>query len=46
MQKSTYPLYLGGHAETPNHALEVLDKYSQAVVTRVALADEAIMDAR
>ena len=40
----TYPYYLGGVAEAPNHDLEVTDKFSGEVATRVALADDAAID--
>ncbi len=39
MLKPSYPLYVANAAETPNTALEVLDKYSGQVATRVAMAD-------
>ncbi|WP_426030597.1 aldehyde dehydrogenase family protein [Caulobacter sp. DWP3-1-3b2] len=42
--KSTYPLYLANEAKTPNQDLEVTDKYSGQVATRVALADAATID--
>jgi len=42
--KAAYPLYLANEALTPNQDLEVIDKYSGAVATRVALADAAIID--
>jgi acyl-CoA reductase-like NAD-dependent aldehyde dehydrogenase len=41
---ATYPYYLANEAEAPNHDLEVLDKYSGEVATRVALADDAAID--
>lgn len=40
----TYPYYLANVAEAPNHDLEVKDKYSGEVATRVALADDAAID--
>jgi acyl-CoA reductase-like NAD-dependent aldehyde dehydrogenase len=43
MQKS-YPCYVGGVAETPNQDLEVLDKWSGEVATRVPLVDAATID--
>jgi acyl-CoA reductase-like NAD-dependent aldehyde dehydrogenase len=43
--KETYPLYLAGEAKTPNHDLEVTDKYTGKVATRVAMADPATIDA-
>lgn len=39
--RESYPLWLGGRAAEPNLDLEVADKYSGEVVTRVPLADEA-----
>lgn len=41
---ATYPYYLANEPEAPNHDLEVLDKYSGEVATRVALADDAAID--
>ncbi len=40
----SYPLYLAGEQRTPNHDLEVLDKYSREVATRVPLATPALID--
>ena len=40
----SYPYYLGNAPEAPNHDLEVVDKYSGEVATRVALADDAAID--
>ncbi len=40
----TYPYFLANRPEAPNHDLEVLDKYSGEVATRVALADDAAID--
>jgi acyl-CoA reductase-like NAD-dependent aldehyde dehydrogenase len=40
----TYPLYLGGEAAAPNSDLEVFDKYTGEVATRVPLADAATID--
>ncbi len=45
MLKPSYPYYLAGEARAPNTALEVLDKFSGEVATRVALADAATVDA-
>lgn len=42
--RDAYPLWIGNQAEQPNTGLEVLDKYTGEVVTRVALADEAVID--
>ena len=44
MLKETYPLYLGNHPELPNTDLEVVDKYTGEVATRVPLADGATID--
>ncbi len=43
--KDAYPLYLANEAQTPNLDLEVTDKYTGKVATRVALADAKIIDA-
>ena len=40
----TYPYYLANRPEAPNQDLEVLDKYSGEIATRVALADDAAID--
>ena len=45
MLKSSYPYYLAGEALAPNTALEVRDKFSGDVATRVALADASTIDA-
>ena len=42
--KASYPLYLANEALTPNQDLEVIDKYSGKVATRVAMADAATID--
>jgi acyl-CoA reductase-like NAD-dependent aldehyde dehydrogenase len=42
--RPTYPLFVGGKAEEPNHDLEVRDKYSGEVATRVPLADPGLID--
>jgi acyl-CoA reductase-like NAD-dependent aldehyde dehydrogenase len=42
---STYPYWLAGRAMAPNSALEVRDKYSGEVATRVAMADPVAIDA-
>ena len=41
---ATYPYYVANEPEAPNHDLEVLDKYSGEVATRVAMADDATID--
>ncbi len=43
--KPAYPLYLANEAQQPNQDLEVTDKFSGKVATRVALADAATIDA-
>jgi acyl-CoA reductase-like NAD-dependent aldehyde dehydrogenase len=40
----SYPYYIANRPEAPNQDLEVLDKYSGQVATRVALADSAAID--
>ena len=42
--RDQYPLWIGSQAEQPNSDLEVIDKFTGEVVTRVALADEATID--
>ena len=44
MLKESYPLYVGNRPETPNLDLEVTDKYTGEVATRVPLADPATID--
>lgn len=44
MLRPRYPYYLASAAEQPNEDLEVTDKYSGEVVTRVALARAADID--
>ena len=44
MLKETYPLYLGSRPELPNTDLEVVEKYTGEVATRVPLADGATID--
>jgi acyl-CoA reductase-like NAD-dependent aldehyde dehydrogenase len=44
MLKNVYPYYLANQPQQPNSALDVLDKYSGAVATRVALADAATIE--
>lgn len=44
MLKETYPYYLANRAESPNTDLEVVDKYSGEVATRVAMADGDAID--
>jgi acyl-CoA reductase-like NAD-dependent aldehyde dehydrogenase len=42
--EKSYPYYLGSVAQAPNQDLEVRDKYSGALATRVALADAAAIE--
>jgi acyl-CoA reductase-like NAD-dependent aldehyde dehydrogenase len=42
--RETYPLYVANKAEQPNADLEVTDKYTGQVATRVALADAATIE--
>jgi acyl-CoA reductase-like NAD-dependent aldehyde dehydrogenase len=44
MLAKTYPYYLANKALQPNTALEVRDKYSGKIATRVALADTKTID--
>ena len=44
MLRESYPYYLANEPIQPSSDLEVTDKYSGEVVTRVALADEATID--
>ena len=41
----TYPFYLANEAQIPNTDLEVTNKYTGEVATRVAMADAAAIDA-
>ena len=43
--KEVYPLYLANEAQQPNADLEVTDKFTGKVATRVALADAKTIDA-
>lgn len=43
--RTTYPYYLANEPVAPNEDLEVTDKYTGDVATRVALADAAAIDA-
>ena len=45
MLKETYPYYLANRAVSPNADLVVTDKYTGEVAPRVAMADEAAIDA-
>lgn len=44
MLKKSYPLYLANQAEAPNSDLEVIDKFSGAIATKVAVADATMID--
>src|SRR3546814_19484569 len=44
MLKESYPYYLANAAVATNTALEVRDKFSGEVATRVALADARVVD--
>ena len=44
MIKAKYPYYLANEAQRPNTGLEVTDKYSGAIATRVAIADTQAID--
>lgn len=44
MLKSHYPLYLANRPRESGRTLDVSDKYSGALATRVALADAALLD--
>ncbi|TCO40876.1 aldehyde dehydrogenase family protein [Dokdonella fugitiva] len=44
MLERHYPCYLASEAAQPNEALEVRDKYSGEIATRVALADAAMIE--
>ena len=45
MLKPTYPYYLANEPKGPNTDLEVTDKYSGQIATRVAMADANTIDA-
>ena len=44
MLKPTYPYYLANEPHAPNADLEVTDKFTGEVVTRVAMASAAAID--
>jgi acyl-CoA reductase-like NAD-dependent aldehyde dehydrogenase len=44
MLKESYPYYLANQAVAPNQDLDVVDKYTGKVATRVAMADKAAID--
>ena len=44
MLKENYPYYLANKPEAPNQDLDVIDKYSGEVATRVAMADVDAID--
>lgn len=45
MLRTSYPYYLANRPVSPNEDLAVLDKYTGAIATRVALADAVAIDA-
>ena len=44
MLRESYPFYLANEAQSPNADLEVRDKYSGEVATRIAMADASTID--
>jgi acyl-CoA reductase-like NAD-dependent aldehyde dehydrogenase len=44
MLEESYPYYLANRPDAPNTDLEVLDKYTGEVATRVAMADAEAID--
>ena len=44
MLEKSYPYYLGNEPVSPNQDLEVTDKFTGEVATRVPLADAAAID--
>ena len=44
MMKANYPYYLANEACQPNIDLEVIDKYTSEIATRVAIADAQVID--
>jgi acyl-CoA reductase-like NAD-dependent aldehyde dehydrogenase len=44
MLQESYPLYVANQAESPNRDLDVMDKYTGALATQVAMADTATID--
>ena len=44
MLEESYPFYLANRPRRPNQDLEVTEKYTGLVATRVALADDAAID--
>jgi acyl-CoA reductase-like NAD-dependent aldehyde dehydrogenase len=44
MVNERYPLYLANHPQQPNADLKVVDKFSDEVVSHVALADKRVLD--
>lgn len=44
MLQASYPYFLAGRPESPNEELEVTDKFTGEVVSRVALADAEAID--
>jgi acyl-CoA reductase-like NAD-dependent aldehyde dehydrogenase len=44
MVQARYPFYLANRPQQPNADMEVVDKYSDKAVARVALADASVLD--
>lgn len=44
MLRDSYPFYVGNKPESPNTDLDVVDKYTGEIATRVAMADSATID--
>ncbi len=44
LQRESWPYYLANEPQSPNAALDVIDKYTGEVATRVAVADAAAID--
>src|SRR4029079_6636535 len=44
MLNERYPFFLANRPQQPNADLAVVDKFSDAVVSRVALADKRVLD--
>ncbi len=44
MLQKEYPYYIGNRPQKPNTDLDVLDKYTGGIATRVALADESTIE--
>src|SRR6187397_1753647 len=44
MVNERYPFYIANRPQQPNADLEVVDKFSDKVVSHVALADKSVLD--